>query len=457
MNEQPVSMRIEWFNCHEWVLSFWLSLNEENVRIIQFNTGSDIITRLRRWLENCSTTTCPVNLLLSPWKSSEQFIYYPISHNLWIFEYYREDEVKKNKKIWFEPHSHRAFVNLKTMINEFYTSFKSYFSNVSDFYIYSRVQRERKTLLWKLQASENIDYLPEHIPFRYLKQIYSNVIFNLQGQFANHNLYNHDEREQPDRFFWNLEQVLEKNHVKEEDYDLLTDKKKLKILQEIVFIYPNFKWDDNIDKFLSFKLEKFLETFNETPTDREYYPTEFFFSPINVKWWYLECYIGETYWDYRHITIPEISESVYTLLDWLKKLRSEWDSDLLNIWNSKIGFGLYQDSNEFWRSRFLFTQSLWGKLDIFEIKANITQIKMSIIWALSTFVTLPHFDEKQRKGFSKTENNRDWWDTNPDDFWIFWWVDELFIYQHLNKVKNDRYQPHHNRLPIEIHLYQRKK
>jgi hypothetical protein len=77
------------------------------------------------------------------------------------------------------------------MINEFYTSFKSYFSNVNEFYIYSRVQRERKTLLGKLQSSENIDNLrPEHIPFKYLKQIYSNVIFNLEGQFAHHNLYN---------------------------------------------------------------------------------------------------------------------------------------------------------------------------------------------------------------------------------------------------------------------------
>lgn len=455
MREQPIKISLSTFECYRWAISFRLEMDWSSVRMMWIRTWSNIITRLRKRLEQCIVADSPVNLPLNPWFSSEQFIYYPISHNFWIFEYYQEDVVKRNNEEWYEPHSHRCFVKLYNLVYTFYTSFKDFFCNVSEFYTYSKAHREEKTLLWKLRNEVIIDNTnPENIPYEYLKEIYDNVLFTIRTQTSRRHIFRQDTTRIGIERYWNLKEVFDKYHTDKADYDRLPKGTKLKILEEIRFNYGNFQLDESVEKFLSLKIENFLQSFEAYPSSLSIYPPKFYFSPISLNWGFLECYIGQTSWDYLHITIPTISESVETIVNRLKEIRNIWANEI-RLWNSKIAITLLEDGNDFPNPSFSFIQHLDKQKKILSVSASPSQLAKSIIWWIATFMALPHFNHNKWKGYSKHETNRDFLNSQPIEFWVTSWIDKLYIYQQLNKIKNNKYLPQKNREKIIYHFYKK--
>jgi hypothetical protein len=89
------------------------------------------------------------------------------------------------------------------------------------------------------------------------------------------------------------------------------------------------------------------------------------------------------------------------------------------------------------------------------VTASPSQLKKSIIWWMATFMSLPHFNLNEWKWYTKQETNRELLNCHPIDVWVTSWIDKLYIYQQLNKIKNDRYLPQKNRVKINYHFYKK--
>ena len=254
--------------------------------------------------------------------------------------------------------------------------------------------------------------------------------------------------------YWNLKEVMDKYKINSDNYDTLSNEMKLKILEEIRFNYGNFSLDESVEKFLSLKIENFLQSFEAYPSNISVYPPKFYFSPVSLNWWFLECYIGQTSWDYLHVTIPTISECFERSVERIKEIRNIWENEI-RLWNSKIAITILEDQNDFPNPSFSFIQHIDRHSKVLSVTASPSQLKKSIIWWMATFMSLPHFNLNERKWYRKQETNRELLNCHPIDLWVTSWIDKLYIYQQLNKIKNDRYHPQKNRLKINYHFYKK--